>query len=289
MKTTLLITSLLFASSLFAAEVDSTGLEGDNLDLNAVMDLFKDSDSPEDFEKKLNTQSNHVNNLDLNGDGEVDYIRVIDSGDTTSHALTLQVAVNETESQDVAVIELEETADDVVQIQIVGDTELYGDNYILLPEAAGTSPVIVNVIMWRPVRFMWTPGYVLWVSPWKYRHHPTWFRPWKPLQWHAYHGHVAHHHAHCRRVYVRSFSHAYSHHYHRTHSATFHANHHQKQVQKSAGTNGKNASTPVNSNTKKPAASPVQKSSKQQNTRKRPGRINTQKSSGGSSKSKGKK
>ena len=104
MKTTLLISSLLLGTMAFATEADSTGLEGDNLDLSAVLEIFKESESPEDFEKKLNTESSNVNNLDLDGDGEVDYIRVVDSGDSTAHVLTLQVPVNESESQDVATI-----------------------------------------------------------------------------------------------------------------------------------------------------------------------------------------
>ena len=73
MKNTILLLCLSFiASSAIASDVDSTGLEGDNLDLNAVLEIFKDSESPEDFEKKLNSESTNVNNLDLNEDGDVD-------------------------------------------------------------------------------------------------------------------------------------------------------------------------------------------------------------------------
>jgi len=110
MKAALFIASLFLGSSVFSAEPYSTGMEGDHLDLNAVMVIFQESESPEDFEKKLNTESTNVNNLDLDGDGEVDYIRIVDNGDSTSHVLTLQVSINENESQDVAVIELEETS-----------------------------------------------------------------------------------------------------------------------------------------------------------------------------------
>lgn len=244
MKTNLLFASLLLGFSTFAQEADSTGLEGDNLDLSAVMELFKESESPEDFEKKLNTESSKVNNLDLDDDGEVDYIEVVDTGDSTSHVLALQVSVTESETQDIAVIELEETSTDVVQIQIIGDEELYGENYILTPESAGNSPVIVNVIMWRPVRFMWAPGYVLWVSPWRHRHHPAWFKPWKRKHWRAYHAHVAHHHRHYRRVHAPIITHAHAVHYHRTHSATFYSHHHpNKTVNKTAGANEKSTGT----------------------------------------------
>lgn len=243
MKTTLLISTLLLGTVTFAAEADSTGLEGDHLDLSAVLAIFKESESPEDFEKKLNTESSNVNNLDLNEDGEVDYIRVIDSGDSTAHVLTLQVPVNENESQDVATIELEETDQDVVQVQIVGDEELYGEDYVLLPQSAGRGPVVINVIAWRPVRFMWGPRYRFWVSPWRYRAYPGWYRPWKRRTWRGYRGHVVVYRGGCRRVYRRSFTRAHVVHYRRTTSVTFHKVHHHKHVSKTASTKKSTGST----------------------------------------------
>lgn len=216
-----------FASTAMAVETDSTGLEGDNLDLNAVLELFKDSESPEDFEKKLNSEGSDVNNLDLNEDGEVDYIRVIDAGDSTSHALTLQVPVTESESQDIAVIEMEKTAEKTVNVQVVGDAELYGENYILVPQAKTNSVVMVNAHAWRPVRFMFAPRYVFYASPWRYRHHPKWYRPWRRVHWNVYNGLVNRRRGYCRRVQTRHFHKAHLH-YHHTHSAHFHNSHHHK-------------------------------------------------------------
>jgi hypothetical protein len=54
------------------------GLPGDNLNLYAVMKLFQESETLEDFEKNLNDENTMVNNLDLNGDNMVDYIMVFD-------------------------------------------------------------------------------------------------------------------------------------------------------------------------------------------------------------------
>src|SRR5687768_5890554 len=91
--------------------VDSTGLPGDNFSLQGALGMFKKAGSPEEFEKLINSEDNGVNNLDLNGDGETDYIRVIDKSDKDAHAFVLQVAVSEKENQDIAVIELEKTGD----------------------------------------------------------------------------------------------------------------------------------------------------------------------------------
>ena len=65
---------------------DSTGLPGDNFSLEGALDLFKKSESPEEFEKNLNSEENKVNNLDLNEDGVTDYVKVIDKTENNAHA-----------------------------------------------------------------------------------------------------------------------------------------------------------------------------------------------------------
>ncbi len=196
---------LLFSYPVFAQsdmEADSTGLPGDNFSLEAAIELFKKSSSPEDFEKRLNSENNDVNNLDLNEDGEIDYIRVVDNMAGDVHALVLQVAVSETESQDVAVIEIEKQGADNAILQIVGDEELYGEQTIAEPfeekkaksgkdkgPAAQRAPVriVVNVWLWSPVRFMFAPSYRVWVSPYRWRVYPAFWRPWRPHPWRVFH------------------------------------------------------------------------------------------------------
>ncbi|MGB4850491.1 MAG: hypothetical protein WBP41_21365, partial [Saprospiraceae bacterium] len=131
----LLTFSVPIAYSQNQAGQDSTGLPGDNFSLQGALYLFQNSTSPEDFEKQLNTQSNNVNNLDLNGDNDIDYIRVIDKSDKNSHALILQVPISNSESQDIAVIELEKTGDTTAILQIVGDEDIYGEEVIVEPGA----------------------------------------------------------------------------------------------------------------------------------------------------------
>lgn len=206
----LLFVSLSFWSSANNQE-DSLGLPGDNLDLYGVMELFKESSSLEDFEKAINTENKHINNLDLNGDDEIDYVKVFDKMEGDAHAIILQVPINETESQDVAVIEVEKTGNETAQIQIIGDEELYGEDYILEPKDENTnnkelrlSPsrqvVVVNVWFWPSVRFIYAPGYTVWVSTWRWRHYPNWWRPWRPVAWHIHHRRVVHYGVHYHRA-----------------------------------------------------------------------------------------
>jgi hypothetical protein len=225
-KLILILSVVLISSATYCQESGALGTSGDNLDLYAVMELFKESESVEDFENKLNSEKNDVNNLDLNEDGFVDYIRVIDYADGKTHSLTLQVPYSDAEAQDVAVIEIENTADDETVAQIVGDEDLYGKDYIVEP-GTEDSKTVTNVHQWKPVRHIYGPKYVIWISPWKFGHYPKHYRPWKPVLWTAYHARVKHHHHNHRRSHVYRSHHAHAHyHKHRAHSHTYHAKHH---------------------------------------------------------------
>ncbi|SIO13856.1 SNUT3/LISCH7 family protein [Chitinophaga niabensis] len=186
---------------------DETGLPGDNFSLEGALEMFKKAQNPGEFEKMLNTKENGVNNLDLNQDGDIDYIRVVNKKDGDIQLFVLQALVSPSESQDVAVIELEKTADDHAVIQIVGDEDIYGVSKLVEPSdddqvtafdetlsdrphgpnaAFAPSGLVVNVWFWPSVRFVFAPHYAIWVSPWRWYHYPTWWRPWRPLAWDIY-------------------------------------------------------------------------------------------------------
>lgn len=93
-----------------------------------ALELFKKADTPEDFEKAINSNDNEVNHLDLDGDGKADYVSVVDKKDSDVHRLVLQVSVSASEIQNVAVIEVKKTGNDKTHVQIVGDEVLYGKN-----------------------------------------------------------------------------------------------------------------------------------------------------------------
>ena len=149
-----------------AQDSDSLGLPGDQLDLFAVLNTFENSKDLADFEKKINDEQNAITNLDFNGDGIVDYIRVIDHQEGTSHAIVLQIPLGDSEAQDVAVIEIEKTGNETATLQIVGDRDLYGSNYIVDTDEADEKTksfnrIIVNVWLWPSVRFIYGPTYVV--------------------------------------------------------------------------------------------------------------------------------
>ncbi len=191
---------------------DSTGFPGDNFSLEGALELFKKSKNPEDFEKQLNNPDNYVNNLDLNEDGKVDYVRVEDYMDENAHALVLQVALNENETQDIAVIEIEKTGPKEAVAQIVGDSAVYGSAPIIEPvdavesQGEGSGPngslhierIVVNIWFWPSVQYIYAPVYRPWRSPWRWAVYPIWWRPWRVYPWRVFYPRVHVYHVHYR-------------------------------------------------------------------------------------------
>ena len=117
---------------------------------------------------------------------------------------------------DIATIGIEKTGDTEAQLQIIGDEEIYGEQVIVEASDEGdeiesdtegkasgpsanyteASSIVVNVFFWPSVRFVYRPAYVPWVSPWRYRYYPGWWRPWRPLGWHVFHPRRLHYHRH---------------------------------------------------------------------------------------------
>ena len=186
------------------------GLPGDNLNLYAVMNLFQESQTLEDFERNLNDQNSTINNLDLNGDNMVDYIMVMDYVDGDVHTIVLQVAVNQREKQDVAVFTVQRFNNGQVQIQLIGDESLYGRNYIIEPNFddgnGGMTPnpgyngrnymsngrvirtTTYEIAAWPLIRFIYLPSYHVWQSSWYWGYYPTYWSPWRPYYYHYYYG-----------------------------------------------------------------------------------------------------
>jgi hypothetical protein len=214
--TTSILLAFFAAGSIALAQdrqAESIGLPGDNLNLYAVMKLFRESSTLEGFEKSLNDENSRINNLDLNGDNMVDYIRVIDFEDGDVHTIVLQVTIDQTENQDVAVFTVQRNAGGQVQVQLTGDEALYGKDYIIEPIyddlEAGQTPnpgyegnpssidgrnivvrrtTTVEIATWPLIRFIFLPDYSIWRSPWYYGYYPPYWHPWHPFYWDYYYG-----------------------------------------------------------------------------------------------------
>lgn len=193
-----------------------TGYEGDNFSLEGALDLFKNSYSLDQFERKLNTEANWVNNLDLNYDGRADYIRVEHISQGDFHAVVLQALVGSRDIQDVAVIEIEKVSRRDAILQIIGDEDLFGEEVIV--EAFDRNTMLsgngnyysnsryggnyVNVYNWAPVQFIFSRNYVRYVSPYNYNYYPTWWNPWSRCGFDVFRPRVRHYSSFYRPVRV---------------------------------------------------------------------------------------
>ncbi|WP_433764299.1 hypothetical protein [Flavobacterium ginsenosidimutans] len=153
----------------------------DNLDLRAVASIFGESANLQDFERRLNDPKYQISNLDLNGDDEVDYLRVIESVENRTHVVIIQAVLDRDVYQDIATIDVERDNYNKVSVQVVGNTYLYGANYIYEP-VYSVAPVIYTSF--------WVTNYVPYCSTWYWGYYPTYYRAWAPYPVYRYRNNI---------------------------------------------------------------------------------------------------
>ena len=153
----------------------------DNLDLDAVASIFGDSENLEDFERRLNDPDARISNLDLNEDGYIDYLRVLETTSDRNSLVVIQAVLDRDVYQDVATIEIERVSNGNPRIQIVGDSYIYGSNYIVEPMFVRT-PLIFS--------FFWGPRYASYYSPYYWGYYPSYYRYYRPYSPFRYQRHV---------------------------------------------------------------------------------------------------
>jgi hypothetical protein len=190
MKTKIGILVLLLCASFFTVDAQrrvkttarATSYDiSDNLDLEAVASIFGDSENLEDFERRLNDPETRISNLDLNQDGYIDYLRVLENTSDRNSVVIIQAVLDQDVYQDVATIEIEKSSNYNHRIQIVGNDYIYGSNYIIEPVFVHT-PLIFS--------FFWGPRYSPWHSPYYWDYYPGWYSYYRPCSPFKYHRHI---------------------------------------------------------------------------------------------------
>lgn len=156
------------------------------LDLNAVTEIFKDSKNLEDFEEALNDPEIGINNLDLNKDGYVDYIRVVEQVTNNTHLIILQVPLGDNEFQDVATIEIEKAGNDYYNMQVRGNEAFYGVNYYV-------SPRYIRIYNWPIITWIYRPFYRPYRSIFYFGYYPRWWTPHRSVAVPVYHSRTERH------------------------------------------------------------------------------------------------
>ena len=155
-----------------------------SLDLKAVASIFGDSRTLEDFERRLNDYDAQISNLDLNSDGEIDYLRVIETSENNLHLVVIQAILDRDVFQDVATIVVERDRYRRTYVQVIGDPYMYGYNYIIEPVYLRTP----RIFSW-----FWTPRYKRWYSPYYWGYYPRHYHHRRPIEINLYLTHINHH------------------------------------------------------------------------------------------------
>lgn len=165
------------------------------LDLHAVGAAFAQSKSIEEFESLLNNSSYIISNLDLNGDGYVDYLRVVEAVEGYNHVLIIQAVLAQNVFQDIATIVVEVPASQSWHVQIIGAPFIYGPNYILDPFFLVRPPIFNHF-------YNFAYDYRIWRSPWYWGHFPPYYKHPAPLLLGHYQAYVRtymNNHRYCQR------------------------------------------------------------------------------------------
>ena len=150
------------------------------LDLNAVAAAFAESRTVAEFEQLLNSSRYMINNLDLNRDGWIDYLRVIETHRGVYHTFLIQACLAPSVYQDVATL-IAEHRPSALYVEVVGDRWLYGPNYIVRPVFVKRPP------LWD---VFGRPAYVAWNSPYYYDYWPSYYQRPKPIYLNHYQAYV---------------------------------------------------------------------------------------------------
>lgn len=148
---------------------------GDNLNLQALGELVKNSTTAQDIEDKLNTTGS-INNLDLNNDGSVDYIKVTEYGDANQKGFSFTVDVADGQTQEIATIEVAKGSNDA-QMNIQGNQQLYGNNNYYQSRFTLTDILIMS--------YLFTP-HRPYYSPYHYGYYPSYYHSYRSTSYSSY-------------------------------------------------------------------------------------------------------
>ncbi len=115
-------------------------------DVNKLGELVKTSTDPQVLEKAINDPNNHINNLDLNKDGTIDYLKVTEPG---KNQLTVVDDISSDQSVTVASINVNPSNNNTADLNIQGNPSYVGDNNMYHSHFSFTDFLLLSYLM-RP-------------------------------------------------------------------------------------------------------------------------------------------
>ena len=116
-------------------------------DVNKLAQLVKTSTDPQTLEKGINNPNNHINNLDLDKDGNIDYLKVEEPG---PNKLKVVDDVSDADSVTVARINIDpNTTNNTADLSVTGNPNYVGYNNYYHSSFSFTDFLLLSYIM-RP-------------------------------------------------------------------------------------------------------------------------------------------
>lgn len=146
-------------------------LDGENFDLALAGQLAMQSVSVGEFEQTINDPEVGLNNLDLDGNGEADWITVTEANSSvpTSRLMSLSVNFSETDVEHIADIEIDKTSSAGGEVHLRGSERLYGDNNYYRNSFSMSDAILFH--------YMFGPRYRPYHSPYYAYRTPAYYRP----------------------------------------------------------------------------------------------------------------
>lgn len=150
----------------------------EQFDLRVLEKLLKETSDAATLEKRLNDSNPALHNLDLDEDGEVDYIQVEEFGSGNDRGLSLFVELpplegeTEPQVQEIASIQVSKESDTRGRYEIHGNRHIYGHNHYY-----HSSFGLGDYLM---LRWMFS-DHNRYSSPWGYNRYPSTYRSWDPV------------------------------------------------------------------------------------------------------------
>jgi len=146
------------------------------LDLSRLSEVIKDAKTASDLEQKLNVKGS-INNLDLNKDQKVDYIKVAEYKiNENKWGFSLTTEVTKDEEQEIATIEIEKGAENV-NVNVSGNEQIYGPRTHYNSFYSGTSFFFLGYLLasHRP-----------YFSPFGWGYYPSYYNYHAPVPYNNY-------------------------------------------------------------------------------------------------------
>jgi hypothetical protein len=139
---------------------------GCNLDIPSLTELVKSCLTSAEIESKLN-QPNGINNVDLDNDGQTDYITVAEFNTPTGIGYTFN---DQTKNGNVELVRMtfDKTNNNVVT---TGNPNYYGNDYQYRSD-------LTNFLI---LSYLLSPHYSYYHSPYHYGYYPSYYRPYRTV------------------------------------------------------------------------------------------------------------